>query len=57
MYLANFMSLLAKLILLQKKDSNKMANIASFISELQDNLSNEAFQMFKAALSKYKEVE
>ena len=33
-----------------------MANIASFIKELQDNLSNEAYQKFKTELGKYKKV-
>ena len=40
----------------QKSESTKMANISSFIKELQDNLSNEAYQTFKTELSKYKKV-
>ena len=42
--------------IIQKSESTKMANIASFIQELQDNLSNEAYQTFKTELSKYKKV-
>ena len=34
----------------------KMATVAGFISEIQDSLSNEAFQRFKKALAAYKEV-
>ena len=33
-----------------------MASLSSFIKDLQDNLSNEAFQSFKEALGKYKKV-
>lgn len=40
----------------QKSETTKMANISSFIKELQDNLSNEAYQTFKTELGKYKKV-
>lgn len=43
-------------ILTQKSESSKVANVASFIEELQDNLSNEAYQTFKTELGKYKKV-
>ena len=33
-----------------------MADLAGFISELKDNLSNEAFQTFKEVLGQYKKV-
>ena len=44
------------IFILQKHESTKLASIASFIKELKDNLSDESFQTFKEALSKYKEV-